>query len=211
VTGSPPGYGRTPLPFDELDALLPDARDTLPVAPTKADVHDLEQLFELDVRTELTRAVLDESLTLADLLDDSYVRTLHRWLYGPVWTWAGRFRRLEVSIGVAPEQVVTQLRTGMDGIRYRWEQVRDWDARRLGLAVHAEVARVHPFTDGNGRSSRLLADLVHLAAQPVDAPVDVLDWRLDDKRAYIRALRRYDSHRDPSELARLVATRRLGG
>lgn len=53
----------------------------------------------------------------------------------------------------------------MDTIRYRWEHTSDWTARELGIIVHAEVVRIHPFVDDNGRSTRLLADLVFMAAQ----------------------------------------------
>ncbi|WP_251981929.1 Fic family protein [Mycobacterium tuberculosis] len=36
----------------------------------------------------------------------------------------------------------------------------DWTGRQLGIVVHADLVRIHPFTDGNGRTTRLLADLV---------------------------------------------------
>lgn len=45
-----PGYGETPLLQEELDALVPEALGALPDSPTKADVYDLEQAFEIAVR-----------------------------------------------------------------------------------------------------------------------------------------------------------------
>lgn len=68
--------------------------------------------------------------------------------------------------------------------------------------------RVHPFTDGNGRKTRLLADLVFAAAQDFETP-DQYDWQLD-KRRYIDLLRQYDGHRDPTELAIFIGTTPLG-
>lgn len=44
-----PGYGETPLPFDELDALLPKVRDSLPEPITRAAVYDLEQSVQEEV------------------------------------------------------------------------------------------------------------------------------------------------------------------
>lgn len=41
-----PGYGETPLDWDELAALLPDAREALADPPTKAAVYDLEQAIQ---------------------------------------------------------------------------------------------------------------------------------------------------------------------
>lgn len=73
--------------------------------------------------------------------------------------------------------------------------------------IETEVRPHLAAADGNGRSSRLLADLVFVAAQDSDTP-DVYDWRLD-KRRYIDLLRRYDRHRDPRELADFLGTQPL--
>ncbi len=55
-------------------------------------------------------------------------------------------------------------------------------ALRVALRAHTEVIRIHPFEDGNGRSSRLLLDwlLVRLELPPVS--FDVV------REEYIRAL-----------------------
>jgi Fic family protein len=53
--------------------------------------------------------------------------------------------------------------------------------------VHAETVRIHGFVDGNGRTTRLLADLVFLAAQDAEA-IGTYDWDID-KRRYIALLR----------------------
>lgn len=208
MTGLDPGYGETPLPFDELDALLRAARDVLPDPPTKADVYDLEQSFELVAREQLIHAVLNETLTIDELLTAHFVQQLHGRLYGELWTWAGTWRRVGLNIGVEPRQILMELHGGLDSVKYH---AQDWSAHRLGIAVHAEVVRIHPFVDGNGRSTRLLGDLVFLAAQAADEPVAVYDWDLGDKRTYIDALRRYDGHRDPTELAALIGAQQIDG
>ena len=56
--------------------------------------------------------------------------------------------------------------------------------------MHAETVRIHPFIDGNGRTTRLLADLVFLAAQG-DESLESYDWAVDKDR-YIALLREYD-------------------
>ena len=67
--------------------------------------------------------------------------------------------------------------------------------------------RIHPFIDGNGRTTRLLADLVFAATQDTDA-LELYEWDLD-KRHYIDLLRAYDRHRDPRDLADFIHTQRL--
>ncbi|GAB4058710.1 Fic family protein [Catellatospora paridis] len=117
------------------------------------------------------------------------------------------YRKHEVTIGVAPEQVAVELRNSLQTILYRWEHTDDWTPRELGVAVHAETVRIHPFTDGNGRTTRLLADLVFLASQDGET-LETYDWNLD-KPTYIELLRRYDGNRDPRDLASFVAVQPL--
>ncbi|MFZ5869624.1 MAG: hypothetical protein ACOYXW_03700 [Actinomycetota bacterium] len=59
-----PGYGETPVPDDELDALLPPVRDLLGERIAKAAVYDLEQALQEQVTEELLTAVLTGDLAL---------------------------------------------------------------------------------------------------------------------------------------------------
>lgn len=151
---------------------------------------------------------MDGSLTVAELLTDHLVREMHNELYEGIWRWAGLLRQRELSIGVPPERVAVELRSSLESIAHRWAHTHDWSAHELGIAVHAEVVRIHPFVDGNGRTTRMLANLVFVAAQDQDR-LDVYDWT-PDRDAYIGVLRRYDGHRDPSELSRLIESLPLG-
>ncbi|RDH80334.1 hypothetical protein DVS77_00460 [Mycolicibacterium moriokaense] len=69
---------------------------------------------------------------------------------------------------------------------WRWKHTTDWTARQLGIVVHAEAVRIHPFVDGNGRA-RPLADLVFAAAQ--NPAEQQYDWDVDKPRytAQLRA------------------------
>lgn len=87
-----PGYGETPLPHDELDALLPEIVEILDKPITHADVYDVEQGMQDQVVEELMPAALDGTLPLDDLLSDHFVCDLHTRLFRPIWEWAGRQR-----------------------------------------------------------------------------------------------------------------------
>lgn len=203
-----PGYGETPLPEDELRSLAPSARELLGEPVTRAGIYDLEQAVQDDVAEELLTAAIEGDLGLDDLLVERFLRELHRRLYEDIWAWAGLFRRRELNIGVAPEQIVSELCGSLGTIRYRYQHTDDWTPRELGAVVHAEGVRIHPFTDGNGRATRLLADLVLVAAQDAALP-ELYDWELDKLR-YIELLRQYDRHRDPRDLAAFVGVKALG-
>lgn len=198
-----PGYGETPLEPDEADALTPVARALLGDDPLRADVYDVEQAVSDEVSFEFANAVIDGRVGLSDLLTDAFARELHRRLYGDIWTWAGVYRRTEKSVGIDPVKIAVELRQSLETIAYRWEHTDDWSPRELGIAVHAEVVRIHPFVDGNGRVTRLLADLVFFAAQDASELLFTYDWGVD-KRPYIDLLREYDRSRDPVSLAAFV-------
>lgn len=199
-----PGYGETPLDGDEWDALLPDVATRLGSVPLKSEVFDLEQAIYAEVATAHVTTVLDNQLTLNELLTDHFVRDLHKELYGDLWQWAGRYRNRELSIGIAPERIAEEVRSSLETIAYRWSHTDDWSAKAVAVATHAELTRIHPFTDGNGRSTRLLADLVYLATQDPSS-VERFDWGVD-KAEYITLLRQYDRDRDPQPLTDFLQT-----
>lgn len=140
-----PGYGQTPIPGDELAALLRHVIDTLSAPITRADIYDLESAVLQDVTETQLAAAVDGSLTLDELLNEYF---LHTQLYGDIWTWAGRWRQREVNIGVAPEQIAVELRSAMGTIGYRWEHTTDWTPAR---ARHRRACRDCPRTSVHGR------------------------------------------------------------
>lgn len=200
-----PPYDETLVDDEESEQLTPQARGLLGDRPSRADLYDLEQALQIQATEDLVAAVLNDELSVDDLLNDHFLRDLHRQLYGDIWSWAGKFRRRETNIGVAPEAIAVDLRSSLDDLRHRWQHTSDLTPRQLGIAAHAVTVRIHPFVDGNGRSTRLLADLLFAAAQ--DGPSLLqYDWDLD-KAEYVRLLRDYDRSRDATALARFIEIR----
>ena len=204
-----PDYGETLVTEEERAALTSEARELLGEPIRKADLYDLEQQIQSQVADDLLGLVLDGTLSVTDLLNDHFVRELHRRMYAPVWTWGGRQRSRETNIGIAPQQISVAFRDALEDLRYRWEQAHDLTARELGISAHASLVHVHPFVDGNGRTTRLLADLVFLSAQDDDVML-AYDWEFD-RDSYIRRLREYDQTRDASALIDFVPVVEIEG
>lgn len=116
-----PGYGKTPLPQDELNSLLPQARELLGASPTKAAAYDLEQAIQEEITESFVNGILDSSVRLDDLLTDTFLRDLHRDLFGDIWQWAGFYRQRELNIGVAPEPSAVEFRGPLETLHYRWK------------------------------------------------------------------------------------------
>lgn len=201
-----PGYGETPIDPDEAAALTPKARVIFGDSPKKLDLYEVEQAISDEVGMALLSEVVDGSLTVNGLLTDTFLRELHLNLFGDLWSWAGRYRTRALNIGVAPEQIAAELRASLSTIDFRWKHTTDWTARELGIVVHAETVRIHGFVDGNGRSTRLLANLVFLAAQEPHVELQMYDWGVN-KTEYIELLHYYDVTRDPKPLAEFVPVR----
>jgi fido (protein-threonine AMPylation protein) len=163
----------------------------------------LEDAAQAEAVAQLLPEADRGDLTPESLLKVGFVQDLHRRLYAEIWTWGGELRRYNTNIGVDWYQIAVELRTALDDVRYRWDETDDWTPRELGIAAHAATVRIHPFVDGNGRSTRLLADLVFVAAQD-GGTLEQYDWDLD-KRQYINLLRAYDDHRDPRDLSSFIS------
>jgi len=165
-------------------------------------LYNLEQRIQTEVTDQLLARISAGDLHVQDILTDHFVRDLHRRLYGPVWEWGGRQRARETNIGIAPERIAVEMRNSLDNLRWQWEHATGMTPRWLGIAAHAALVHIHPFIDGNGRVTRLVADLVYIAAQE-DEPLMGYDWEVD-RKAYIRMLGEYDMTRNPTALAEFV-------
>lgn len=205
--GIVPDYGDTPLSGDELDSLLPRVAELLGTNPDKTALYDLEQAIHVTIAQELITDVLTGRLSVDAILTSRFIRDLHRELYGEIWTWAGVFRRHEINLGVAPELIPTEITSSLDTLNFRWRNTADWTPHKFGIGVHAEILRIHPFADGNGRISRLLADLIFFATQDTEA-LHLYEWIID-KTIYVSLLREYDKHRNPTFLAEFIPIRSL--
>lgn len=155
---------------------------------------------ELD---ELEQANIEQGLAWlgrrrgGDILDDRFVRILHKRLFGDVWTWAGDYRLTEKNIGVDPRQISVQLRMLLDDARY-WTEHDVYPPLEAAARFHHRMVQIHPFANGNGRHARIAADLL-LEEKYRHSPIawaSGFDLQADNdrRRAYIAALRAADGH-----------------
>jgi Fic-DOC domain mobile mystery protein B len=86
--------------------------------------------------------------------------TLHRQMFGNVWRWAGKRRESEVNIGVPVSRIDIDLQNLLDDLKY-WREHKDMCLIEQAARLHHRAVQIHPFLNGNGRWSRLLAN-IHL-------------------------------------------------
>ena len=94
-----------------------------------------------------------------DVLNEKFIRDLHRQMLGDVWRWAGKFRTSERNLGIAHWEIPVALRHLLDDVR-AWIEYAAYSPDEIGVRLHHRLVQIHPFPNGNGRHSRLLADLL---------------------------------------------------
>ncbi|MET3524206.1 mobile mystery protein B [Mesorhizobium abyssinicae] len=132
-----------------------------------------------------------------DILTDDFAIELHQRLFGDVWDWAGAFRKTGKNIGVDPVQIGIQLRSLMDDARY-WAEHKTYPPQEAAVRFHHRLVFIHPFSNGNGRHARIMADTVLdkvYGAEPIDWTAGSDLQKLSERRtAYIAALKAADAH-----------------
>ncbi len=141
------------------------------------------------------------------------VRYVHELAIGPVWGVAphpnataeekpGSFRRHEIQPfpgGMVPPSWGEVSAAMTDWVDSLVTITADANPIEALAAAHAAFERTHPFLDGNGRTGRLLLNLLLVR---LGYPPAIIYTR--DRNRYLRALRRADSG-DPGPLGELVA------
>ena len=90
-----------------------------------------------------------------DLLNEAFVRELHKKLFGEVWVWAGTFRTTEKNIGVDPRQLAVQLRMLLDDVAF-WIDKQTYGYLEIAARFHHRLVYMHLFPIGNGRHARII-------------------------------------------------------
>lgn len=150
-----------------IDPLLPigdehtelSEEDRLGLIPTQIATRG--ELFDAE-QTNIGEAMLRRRPTVTRLLDDKYLRTLHKAMFDKVWKWAGQYRRTETNIGINPDEVPVAVRTLVDNAK-AWVEYGAYEPDELSVRFHHRLVAIHPFPNGNGRLGRVAVDYLILA------------------------------------------------
>lgn len=118
---------------------------------------------------------------------------LHREMFGDVWDWAGKLRQVELSIGVKAYMVSMELKNLVDDLEY-WDKNKTFDVVEIASRIHHRAVQIHPFKNGNGRWSRMLANiyLKQNGLAPTKWNEDLLSKENPHRDEYIEALKKAD-------------------
>ena len=172
----------TPLTAEEREGLIP-SHVTL-----RRELNELEQqnILEADLWSFARRR---------NPLSETFARGLHRRMYGDVWRWAGTYRTTDKNIGVSREQIQTRLHEAIDNAQF-WISQKTFFPDEIAVRFHHSLVFIHPFPNGNGRWSRLMADILAVRLDRPRFTWGSKDLRAADetRKAYIDALKAADNH-----------------
>lgn len=176
--------GATPIDPDEAEGLIPDH------ILIRRDLDEWEQ------RNIIAAIAWLEKTRPTEILNEPFIRELHRRMFNKVWRWAGTFRKSDKNIGGPWHQITLRLKNLCEDTRL-WITERTDPEDEIAASFHHRLVQIHPFPNGNGRHARLMTDLLleNVLARPK------FTWgggKLTDpgkiRERYIAALKAADSH-----------------
>jgi Fic-DOC domain mobile mystery protein B len=179
------------------------------IADWVATREDLNSAEQANVDEGLSALLRLRRRTLDQVLDDAFLREVHRRMFGRVWAWAGTYRTTERDVGIDPWQVPMAVRDLLADARFWLDPDVEWITRDAALCkVHHRLVAIHPFPNGNGRLARGYTDLLaRTAGRPLFTWGSGGDLQIatPDRAAYLAALRGLDrTPEDPEALDALV-------
>jgi Fic-DOC domain mobile mystery protein B len=141
--------GQTPLDEDEKEGLL------IPTITTRGELDEFEQLGV----EKANEWLLGRKLNIEKILSEDFVKNLHQRMFDDIWKWAGQFRKTEKNIGVDPITIPIEIRNLLDDCKY-WIENKVFDEDETAVRFSHRMVSIHPFANGNGRHSRLIADVL---------------------------------------------------
>lgn len=182
--------------------------NTLTLIQTKAIIEDglsvggktLREIYEV-ANHDKAFAYVKKCVAESKPLDESAVKDIHALLMENILV-GGVYRNVEVRISgaghkpPAPSEMYRQIKNFYADLPYK----TGLNAIELSAWTHAEFVRIHPFVDGNGRTSRMIMNY-QLMAQGF-LPVSIAK---ENRLEYFDALEAYAVNGDLQPFADMIA------
>jgi Fic-DOC domain mobile mystery protein B len=177
--------GQTPLDEEEKEGIL------IPTISTRGELNEFEQAniqqaIEWTMRTRFTTE---------EILTEDFLFLVHRKMFGEVWEWAGKMRKTNKNIGVDKHFISVEVRKLIDDCIY-WIANQTYSHDEIAIRFSHRIVKIHLFPNGNGRHSRLIADIMisNIFKKPV------FTWGRSDlskkntmRKAYLEAIHLADN------------------
>ncbi|MEB3206876.1 MAG: mobile mystery protein B [Vampirovibrionales bacterium] len=141
----------TPLTEDEKQDLIPA------FITFRHELNAVEQNNILEAQQWVFRGAFRRKQK--DVLDEKFLRELHKRMFNKVWKWAGCFRKSPRNVGVEHWKIPVELRTLLQDVNF-WIEHKTYLPDEIAARFHHRLVWIHPFPNGNGRHARLATELL---------------------------------------------------
>jgi Fic-DOC domain mobile mystery protein B len=141
--------GQTPLDEDEKEGLL------IKTISTRGELDEFEQA-NIQQAIEWT---MKNKFTREEIISFDFTLLVHKKMFDEVWEWAGSKRKTNKNIGVDKFQITTELKILFEDCTY-WIDNKTFNPDEIVIRFSHRLVKIHIFPNGNGRHSRLMADIM---------------------------------------------------
>jgi Fic-DOC domain mobile mystery protein B len=173
-------------------ALDEDEKDGLRIKSisTRSELDQFEQQnIEKAVLWTLSRKIKPDTI-----LSEQFIKELHRRMYSNVWEWAGEFRKTNKNIGIDKISISVELKKLLDDCKY-WITHNCFTEDEIVVRFKHRIVSIHCFPNGNGRHSRLMADV--MTTNIFNRPVFTWGSKMKEqdmlRKTYLNAIKTADS------------------
>lgn len=179
---------------------------TPPIEDNLLGISDLKKLNEEEARgiikAEESIYELDESVEI----NISLLLQLHETAFGHLYDWAGKWRTSDFKVGrhIPPsyQEVPTLMYQFFDELNFKLKNASNEESLISVIAyAHHQMVKIHPFVNGNGRSARLLSNLVAILNGYDN--IILYHRKGEARQTYLEAIRAADQY-DYSKLEKLI-------
>lgn len=174
--------GSTPLDHDQIKGIRFAHLTTM---------GELDELEDLNIQKGLEWLNHQKK---SDYLSTEFLCKLHEKLFGDVWKWAGKFRTVEVNISkYRSYDVAPQLKNFFEDAKL-WIGSNSMSWEEISAEMHHRLVTIHPFPNGNGRTTRIFTEFVQkMNQQPITSwKASMADSPKERRDLYIKSLRSAD-------------------
>ncbi len=153
------------------------------VLKNRLGIHDSAELARMEEKISKKRAVeLFESSYLNEYEAGTFrmLAAIHKYLFEPIYDFAEKVRDVNMAKGNFRFAPVIYLQAAIENVEKMPQSTFDEIVEK-----YVEMNIVHPFREGNGRSTRIWLDIILKKERNL-----VVNWSLVDKDDYLLAMER---------------------
>jgi Fic-DOC domain mobile mystery protein B len=147
-----------PAESDSGDSAISPAERArlIPSLSTRAQLYEIERL---SINAARKWAMRDSALRRSDLLSEGFSRELHGRMFRGIWRGAGKYRTTARDPGWEPHRIAEGMGMFFDDAE-GWLRYSTYPVHEVAVRLHHRLVSIHPWSNGNGRHARLIADIV---------------------------------------------------